>query len=334
MERLIANGAGQGLPVVFDFDNTIVCGDIGEAVLAVLARSGRLLPAHIAKALCPPFRISPKRTVRMEHGADILEYYQAFLAPTVHGQADPTPLANGYVFATEVLDGLRLSQVVEATRSAYGMSRPGEVRWIEVTPGRTRFPAPFFYPQIVELIGALIHHEFQVWVLSASNVWSVRWMVLEGLNPLLRQRGFKRGLTPEQVIGISTLLTDATGRLYKDGVLVREDPDYAHLKSSRVKALRLTSRLQFPVPTYSGKLACIQDAIGRPPYLCVGDSPSDHAMLNYSQHRLWIARHEKPEYQRATRRLIKKTGPRGWICQTVCTREQPGFTPNHEPTRL
>lgn len=38
LDSWIRAGAGRGLPVVFDFDNTVVCGDIGEATLAWLAR--------------------------------------------------------------------------------------------------------------------------------------------------------------------------------------------------------------------------------------------------------------------------------------------------------
>ena len=40
LETLIRVGAGRRLPVTFDFDNTLVCGDIGEATLALLVRSG------------------------------------------------------------------------------------------------------------------------------------------------------------------------------------------------------------------------------------------------------------------------------------------------------
>jgi hypothetical protein len=42
LATLLRAGAGRQLPVVFDFDNTIVRGDIGEATLAMLARNGRL----------------------------------------------------------------------------------------------------------------------------------------------------------------------------------------------------------------------------------------------------------------------------------------------------
>jgi len=141
--------------------------------------------------------------------------------------------------------------------------------------------------------------------------------VLYVLNPLLKSLGFSGSLAPQRVIGVATLLEDAKGRLYKDSVLVREDPRYARLDSKRAKALRITRHLQFPAPVYSGKVACVLDAIGTNPYLCAGDSPSDHPMLKLSRYRLWMARAEKAPAQRATRKLIRLTGQAGWILQTV-----------------
>ncbi|MSU58132.1 MAG: haloacid dehalogenase-like hydrolase [Pedosphaera sp.] len=325
LERLIDRGAGKNLPVVFDFDNTLVCGDVQEATLAVLARSGRLTAARLPETLSPSFRLPGKGLVTLQSGADLTEYYEAFLAPTAHGDRDPTPLANGYAWAVEVLEHLRVSEVVAATREACEFARAPHDGFIEVTPGKTRFPAPRFYPEMVELVAELIRHRFDVWIISASNVWSVRWMVQHELNPRLRQHGLKQGLRADHVIGISTLLTDRSGRLYKDALLVRNDPGYAALDEKTLRSFRLTSRLQFPVPTYSGKIACIFDAIGDRPYLCAGDSPGDHPMLVYSRHRLWIARLEKPGYQKKLAQLIRKTGSAGWMIQAARTRGEIGF---------
>src|SRR5688572_19285610 len=63
LQRLITKNAGRNLPVVFDFDNTIVCGDIGEATLAILARSGKLDPKRVADTLSPAFRLPDGRKV-------------------------------------------------------------------------------------------------------------------------------------------------------------------------------------------------------------------------------------------------------------------------------
>ena len=330
LECLISRGSGKQLSVVFDFDNTIVCGDIGEATLAVLARGGTLTPANVPPELCPPFRVPGRKWVRMPACAAVTEYYEALLAPTAHLQRDPTPLANGYSWAVEVMAGLRPIDIIEATRTAYEWSadkRAHRPAIIEVTPGKTGYVAPVFYAEIVELIAELARHRFEIWIVSASNVWSVRWMVLEALNPLLRERGLKRGLRSDHVIGISCLLQDPGGGLYKDSLLVRENEGYAALDEKVLARFHLTSRLQFPLPTYAGKVACILDALGRNPFLAVGDSPGDHPMLLVSANRLWIARREKPGYLRATRELMRKTGSAGWMFQAAGATPTPGFVP-------
>src|SRR5258708_38716017 len=63
LEELIRSGSGKHLPVVFDFDNTIICGDVSEVTLAVLARSGLLTSAGLAGTLSPPFRPAGKPRV-------------------------------------------------------------------------------------------------------------------------------------------------------------------------------------------------------------------------------------------------------------------------------
>ena len=322
---LIRRGAGKGLPVTLDFDNTIVWGDIGEATLAVLVKQGLLRGSRIARTLSPSFRLPGAPEVSLDSGPDLTAYYEAYLAPTVHGAADPTALANGYAWVVEIMEGLSPWDVVQATQEAFGFGEPMQPRMIEVTAGKTSFPAPFFYPAMVELIGELRRHEFDVWVISASNVWSVRWMVTKALNPLLEAHGAASGIPADHVVGISALLQDTAGGLYKDALLVRENPAYAALEERTLRSFQLTSRLQYPVPTYAGKVGCIWDAVGRHPYLAAGDSPGDHAMLSFSEHRLWIMRMDKPGYQQKTADCIRRTGKKGWMIQPVIGRDALGF---------
>ncbi len=325
LERLIDRGANRNLPVVFDFDNTLVAGDLQEATLAVLARAGRLTAARIPATLSPSFRLPGKGRRTLSGSADITEYYEAFLSPTMHGKLDTTPLANSYAWAIEVLAGLRVSDVVGATQEVCRLSRLPAPGYIEVTPGKTRFPVPTFYPEMVELVAELVRRSFDVWIVSATNVWGVRYMVQNELNPRLRQHGVRTGLRPDHIIGISTLLADRHDHLYKDCLLVQENPRYAALDENVAKNFRLTSRLQFPVPIYSGKVACILDTIGRPPHLCVGDSPGDHAMLTFSKNRLWVARLEKSDHLNQIARIIRTTGTAGWLLQATSNETKPCF---------
>ena len=328
LQRLITRNAGQQLPVIFDFDNTLVCGDIGEATLAVLARSGRLAAEKLPGTLSPAFRTIEGRELTLDSVCDLTEYYDAFLAPTVHGSKDTSPLSNGYVWAVEVMEGLSVLDVVTAAREAFSLSSGSQPVLIEVSPGKTAFPAPFFYEPMVELIAQLLLHDFDVWIVSASNVWSVRWMILRALNPLLKKFGCRSGLKPERVLAVSTLLADEQRRLYKDAILVRENTGYAALEEKTLDRFVLTSRLQFPVPIYSGKVACLFEQLNRRPWLCVGDSPSDLPMLRYGEHQLWLARLEKPDYQQALAKVTK--GSNSWMVQPLLTKTQPGFASNLE----
>jgi len=329
LRQLIQSGAGKKLPVVFDFDNTITRGDIGEATLAQLARSGRLTPATLPPALCPAFRPAGQERQDLQSFADIVQYYLALLAPTAHGNADPTPNATGYAWVIEVMAGLPLTEVVEAAREVLALSQSGKVAGIEVTPGRTTIPVPRFHPEVVELLAELIREDFDVWIVSASNVWSVRVAVLEALNPLLNlQAG--AGIRADHVIGISSLLVDAEDRLYKDTLLVREDPGYASLARQATNRFKLTSRLSHPLPTYSGKVACILDTIGRRPYLGVGDSQGDRAMLSVSQHQLWIAP-DPEERHRASARLVHSADDSGWPASKPLNASFPAATARGNP---
>lgn len=328
LQRLIQRGSGQGLPVVFDFDNTVISGDVGEAALAILAAEKRLTPTGVSQTLCPELSWGRGQKLTIEDCANVMEYYEALLEPTAHGSADPAPLANGYVWATEVLEHLTVAEVLAATARAYELGRAQANARIELGPGRATYPAPRFHEEMVELIGQLLRCRFDVWIVSASNAWSVRWMVRHGLNPLLKARGVTEGLKPDHVIGLATLLRDQQGRLFKDALLVREQNRYSALDLKTAKSLRITRHLQFPAPVYSGKVACVLDAIGRAPYLSAGDSPSDHAMLKFSRYRLWLARADKPHSQRLTKALLRKTGSAGWIFQHVSSTG--AFSPGHD----
>jgi hypothetical protein len=66
---------------------------------------------------------------------------------------------------------------------------------------------------------------------------------------------------------MSTLLTDARRNLFKDRVLLGGTRPYAALEPKAVAGFQLTGQLEFPVPTYSGQVACIFDALGGHPFL-------------------------------------------------------------------
>lgn len=306
--------ARQGDCAVFDFDNTVICGDIGEATLAVLVRDGILRPQA---ALCPAFKTTDGRVVQVENPVDLISYYEALLDPTIHGSEDPTPLSNAYAWAVQIMGGLSVNDVVNATERAFGLSAPDRLVPIKVQAGLSPFPAPFLYPGSVELIAALLRRDISVWVVSASNAWSVRWMVQSVLNRRLESLGVPRGIPNSQVIGLSCLLTDSSGQLYKDSVLSRRSSGYECLEPQAISGFQLTTMLEFPVPTYSGKVARIIDHIGKTPLLAAGDSPGDLPMLAFSRHRVWIQRPNKPVFENALHAARGRTAEGDWIVQPV-----------------
>jgi phosphoserine phosphatase len=313
LQQLIAEHAGSGQAVVFDFDNTLVRGDVTEAAQAWMVKNGRLKLRKVPAESCPEFVNSAGRRIDPARIGNAAGYYEELLDFTTHGAADPHPCGTGYMWAVEALAGMRLSAVLEATKAVYeaGLADPSHL--LRAGPGGRLYPVPVFRPEMVELVACLIGHGLVPWVVSASNVWSVRWMVTHALNPLLRARGVEPGVAAERVIGLTVLLRDKRKRHYKDAVLVRADAAYAAMEPEAVKPYRLTTRLQLPVPVYSGKVAAVWDALGGRPLLAAGDSPGDHAMLAFARHRLWIDRGQAPAVRDATAELMRKTGGESWL---------------------
>jgi phosphoserine phosphatase len=266
LERLIESGAGKGHAAVFDFDNTIVCGDIGEATFALLAKEKLIKKDDIPAELAPSFRSPAGDTVSLSTCPDLTVYYEELLGATTHQAGDFAPLSNGYVWAVEAMRGLSVAEVTGATERVHAQSEPFVPKRIEVTPGVSFLSRPLLLPEMIELIAALITNRYEVWIVSASNAWTIRWMALRALNPLLAALGCDKGIAPERVIGVSTLLSDREERLYKDHLLVRAQRRYADMDREYLDGLRLTARTVYPAPTYSGKVACVLDIIGRRPF--------------------------------------------------------------------
>ena len=66
LPRILREGAGKYYPVVFGFDNTVVCGDIGEATLATLINEGLIQKYTLSKSLCPDFTTSDGKTISLD----------------------------------------------------------------------------------------------------------------------------------------------------------------------------------------------------------------------------------------------------------------------------
>ncbi len=51
-------------------------------------------------------------------------------------------------------------------------------------------------------------------------------------------------------------------------------------------------------------------------------------MMKFSEHRLWLARLEKPDYQRTAISAICDTQPSRWLIQPTLTKKSPGLVRN------
>ena len=119
---------------LFDLDNTLLIGDIGEAVFARLLADGAPLKCT-------------------------WEEYQSFL------RCDVTA---AYRLVVESMAGLTVSDVEEATAKVMKQSNP----FIEVGTAHVAVPKP--HPGIRKLISLLQKLRYRVYVVSASNQISVR----------------------------------------------------------------------------------------------------------------------------------------------------------------
>lgn len=239
---------------VFDLDNTILIGDIGDAVFDVLDRNGRLLaqPIDVVDPVTGQ-QLSHHSIPERERDESLNEYYGRMLRHTA-GDADVEVITGSiYLWMTKCLSGLSIGEVTEATAEAWRRFGPGGVE-----RGRRSVDAR---PEMIELISALRERGARVCVVSASNQISVSWVTEHVINPHLRN-----GAIPP--IG----LADVYGVRAKN--------------RDRI----CTSDLIFPTPTFRGKAAIVRSSISPTPYLVAGDSPNDFAMLTLARYPLLIDR--------------------------------------------
>ncbi|PVZ70528.1 HAD family hydrolase [Pelagibaculum spongiae] len=334
LEKLIFENAFKGKKVVFDFDNTTISRDIGEATFAVMAGENRLSTKNIPKSITPPFTLNGKK-YSIDTVGNLPDFYEAFLSATKHQKGESTPYSNSYAWVVQIMSGMSPDQIIPFSKTAFSNNMAIKDKFNSgLKESKTHgYRMPFFYPEMVELYGTLIKNGYDVYVCSASNVWTVRWMVLENLNPVLEaQFGEGIKIAADHVIGVSVLLMDKRdGQLYKDPLLVKSNSEYASLNKKELANYQLTSQIVYPITGYFGKVANIMKYISKErPFLIGGDSPNDLPMLDFAENRLWIARLEKMEYQERLTVQAQQSMPGNWLVQPVLYKKSPGFVANQK----
>lgn len=277
---------GTGRSVVFDFDNTIICGDIGEKVLDYFSTHAyNYRPMH--SGFSP--EISIDGTLHKLEDFSALEYYTRFLSYSAESfEHDPYYKSIPYSWAVQIMEGISLKDLMDITQKVFPAPNTQRIK-------------PFFYKPILELLVLLHRFEFDIKIITASNVWSVRKIIFEEVNPLLEKLNIDQynntpGISSENIIGMEVLLKNRhDGHLRKDKHLLSEIPGYADLDDSVMDEWLLSSSLNFPVTAYEGKPAAYYKHFGtEQPLFCFGDTTSDIDLLKMAEQPIWLARMENP----------------------------------------
>jgi len=217
IDNLPARSSDPPRTAVFDLDNTLLIHDVGDAVFTLLRR--RSLEGGLPGISCP-LPLSGAQYQRMRKSERRRE---------------------AYCLAVTAMAGLEPATVVAATREV--MNWPG--KWLEADG--VRVPVPRADPLMLRLLDRLRSMKFAIYVISASNHFSVRTTVSEYL-----------GLPPQRAWGILPIAV--TG---ENGSPV------------------LTDKLVDPVPYGHGKPELFHRELGdRPILVGAGDSISDIPILN------------------------------------------------------
>ncbi|MEX2590580.1 MAG: hypothetical protein WD334_10290 [Chitinophagales bacterium] len=276
----------SGRSVVFDFDNTIICGDIGEKVLRYFSENQYAFkPMHSGFS---PDIYFEGQLFRLEDFS-ALEYYNTFLSySALSFKQDPHYKSIPYSWAVQIMEGLSLRQLLDITKAVFPQLNNPEAK-------REK---PFFYTPILKLMAMLQRYDYDIKIITASNVWSVRKIILEAVNPILAKWNNSKNKTAaikaENIIGLEVLLRhQSDGNLRKDRHLMEDFPDYSMLSGKILDEWILSPNLNFPVTAYEGKPAAYYKHFGNAqPLFCFGDTTSDIDLLKMAEQPVWLARME------------------------------------------
>ena len=328
LTALIADSAGQGKKVVFDFDNTTQARDVGEAMLAAAQQNAIVDPKLLPAAMYPPFTGADGRPTTVVDG--VYDYYEALLESG--GDADPFREYSSLPMPASVFTGRTVGDFVAQTKAVYDNGAAAG----DLTSGRQSkilgAGRPFIYPQMADLYGNLRRNGYDVWIVSAGIGWAVRWMVQNALNPaIVAKYGKDAALPMDHVIAVTTLMKDrSTGRLVSDYQLAHQTPDpaYLDLDPIRLSELEILALPDGLTSWRGGKTGVIDNIITRGELLLVaGDSMGDVEMLSRAPNRLVVSRMNKPDLAAGFADEIGKSPDANWMLQPTINTAPVGFLP-------
>lgn len=255
----------SGQRVVFDLDNTLLLGDIGDGVHSVISRH------YQASRSLPPCHIDDKRVLYPKQSESAVDFYDRVIASAYGLKDEHEVTAAGYRWLSVYLAGLSIQEIENFTEAA----------WQE------RFSAGELgiNPKIVEVLACLMVRGARPAVVSATNHTTVSWVVHNIINPVLRERGILNPISQDEIFGTNNLCTNA---LTVSDILLAD----GSLDS------KLTERIDSPSPIFAGKAALVLQKISKKPFFVCGDSPNDFWMLALAENQGWVCRANNSDLSR------------------------------------
>ncbi|MEA3333781.1 MAG: hypothetical protein U9Q58_09305, partial [Pseudomonadota bacterium] len=119
LEKLIAANAGQGKICVFDFDNTTICRDIGEATMAAMNEAGVLTLDKHNKCIDPASFMLDGKKITIDTAKNLPAYYEDFLSATKYHDLETTPYENGYGWVVQIMAPMSPADWLPYTEKAF-----------------------------------------------------------------------------------------------------------------------------------------------------------------------------------------------------------------------
>lgn len=204
-----------GKIAAFDLDNTLLEGDIGEAVFSQLKLDEKKHPVTVTKTMIP------------------------FSWPECREMMEKKGKKEAYTKMVTAMAGIPAETVIETTRRVMALNIP----FLEVEGVRVPVPRPNAVMQA--LVGYLKNQGYTVYIISATNSYSVQYMAEEYFN-----------IPATHAIGMRpTVMNEENG-----GILGNE--------------------IDGPITVGEGKVEAYHQFIGAvPPLITAGDSTSDFQVL-------------------------------------------------------
>lgn len=272
---------------VFDCDETLICNDLGEAMLRFMVTRRRfhadrgfwqLIPERYGRdAIQAAFSaIAGRSDVEVKDTA-AYRRFRAGLIGAYEALRANDGLEAAYLFAARLLRGLHERSVAELVEDVldYELDRPLSHEDIPPGPPFSGLQVPAgirVYREMLNLLDVLDTYGFQTWIVSSSNAYVVRG--------LARRIDFPE----DRVLGIE--LQSQSGML--------------------------TDRVVEPAPVGEGKLELFLDTTGRSPVLVIGDSMNDFELLENCEGLSVVM-------DRGDDDLLERARELGWLIQGPLT---------------